>query len=89
MRDARNIRLGAILARGETRFTYTYDFGDDWRHSIIIKDVGAADPMIDHPRFVEGARRAPPEDVGGPQGFEDFLRVMTAPTDPEHGNIMT
>lgn len=89
MRDARNIRLGAILARDETRFTYTYDFGDDWRHTIVVEEVVAADPMVDYPRFVDGARRAPPEDVGGLPGFEEFLRVMAAPADPEHETIMT
>ncbi len=89
MHDARNTRLGAILARGETRFTYTYDFGDDWRHNIVVEEVVAADPMVDYPRFTEGARRAPPEDVGGLPGFEEFLRVMAAPADPEHNHIMT
>lgn len=89
MRDARNIRLGAILARGETRFTYTYDFGDDWRHTIVVEEVVVADPMVDCPRFIEGARRAPPEDVGGLPGFEEFLRVMADPADPEHDNILT
>lgn len=89
MRDARNIRLGAILARGETRFTYTYDFGDDWRHTIVVENVVVADPTVEYPRFIEGARRAPPEDVGGPPGFEEFLRVTAAPDDPEHDNIMT
>lgn len=89
MRDARNIRLGAILARGETRFTYTYDFGDDWRHTIAVEEVVAADPMADYPRFVDGARCAPPEDVGGLPGFEEFLMVMADPADPEHDNIMT
>lgn len=89
MRDARNIRLGPILARGETRFTYTYDFGDDWRHTVVVEEVVAADPMIDYPRFIDGARRAPPEDVGGLPGFEEFLRVMAAPDDPESDNIMT
>lgn len=89
MRDARNIRLGAILARGEARFTYTYDFGDDWRHTIVVENVVVADPTVEYPRFIEGARRAPPEDVGGPPGFEEFLRVMAAPNDSEHDNIMT
>lgn len=89
MRDAHNIRLGAILARGETRFTYTYDFGDDWRHTVVVEDVGAADPMVDYPRFIEGARRAPPEDVGGLPGFEEFLRLMAEPSDPEHDSVVT
>ena len=89
MRDARNIRLGAILARGETRFTYTYDFGDEWRHTIVVEDVVAADLMAEYPRFIDGARRAPPEDVGGLPGFEEFLRVVAAPAHPEHDTLMT
>lgn len=89
MRDARYIRLGAILARGETGFTYTYDFGDDWRHTIMVEEVIAADPMVDYPRFIDGARRAPPEDVGGLPGFEEFLDAMTDPKHPEHDSVMT
>ncbi|MFN4212096.1 MAG: plasmid pRiA4b ORF-3 family protein, partial [Devosia sp.] len=89
MRDARYIRLSAILARGETRFTYTYDFGDDWRHSVVVEEVAAADPMVDYPRFVDGARRAPPEDVGGPPGFEEFLDAMADTKHPEHDSVMT
>lgn len=88
MRDAHNIRLGPILARGEPRFTYAYDFGDDWRHTVVVEEVVAADPMIDYPRFIDGARRAPPEDVGGLPGFEEFLRVMADPKHPEHHSVM-
>ena len=89
MRDARYLRLSAILARGETRFTYTYDFGDDWRHSVVVEEVVAAAPMIDYPRFIDGARRAPPEDVGGLPGFEEFLEAMADPKHPEHHSVMT
>jgi hypothetical protein len=37
---------------------------------------------------VLAARRAcPPEDVGGPHGFEEFLRVMATLDDPEHSSV--
>lgn len=88
IRDARNIRLGAVLARGVTRFTYTYDFGDDWRHTIVVEDVTAADPKVGYPRFIDGAHRGPPEDVGGFPGFEEFVRVMADPADPAHDSVM-
>jgi hypothetical protein len=55
----------------------------------VVEEVVAADPMVDYPRFTDGARGAPPEDGGGLPGFEEFLRVMAAPADPEHNNIMT
>jgi Plasmid pRiA4b ORF-3-like protein len=39
--------------------SYTYDFGDDWRHSVTTESVTAADPKLDYPRFIDGDRRAP------------------------------
>ena len=45
--------------------------------------------MLDYPRFIEGARRAPPEDVGGLPGFEEFLMVMADPADEEHETTRT
>jgi hypothetical protein len=85
----RAIRLVALLDRGETHFTYTYDFGDDWRHTVLVEDVVDADPARDYPRFIDGARRGPPEDVGGIPGFEQFLLVMADPDDEEHEANMT
>jgi hypothetical protein len=38
--------------------------------------ITAADPALDYPRFIDGARRAPPEDVGGIPGFDEFLDAM-------------
>ena len=63
------IRLKTVVERGVERFLYVYDFGDDWRHDVIVEEVrdGAGD--AEYPAFVDGARRCPPEDVGGPPGF--------------------
>lgn len=87
--DAKNIRLGVLIERGVDQFSYTYDFGDNWQHSITIETVAAADPAADYPRFIEGARRAPPEDVGGVPGFEEFLEAMTKPRHPERKRLIT
>ena len=86
--DARSFKLGKLVEKGIERFTYTYDFGDDWRHTIIIEAVSNADPAIEYPLFVEGARRAPPEDVGGVPGFEAFLNAMAKPQHPEYVNLI-
>ncbi len=42
--DARSIKFGKLVKDGIERFSYTYDFGDDWRHTITIEDVAAAIP---------------------------------------------
>src|SRR4029450_5828657 len=44
--DAKNIKIGVLVERGVSAFSYTYDFGDDWRHSISIENVIAADPTL-------------------------------------------
>lgn len=85
--EAKNIKLGALVERGVDAFSYTYDFGDNWQHSIAIEATTPADPALDYPRFVDGARRAPPEDVGGFPGFEEFLDAMTKPRHPERKRL--
>lgn len=84
----RNVRIGALVDRGVTTFRYTYDFGDDWRHSITIETVADADLTVEYPRFIDGERRAPPEDVGGLPGFETFLEAMAKPRHPQHGEVV-
>ena len=32
--SARTTKLGALIEGGITELSYTYDFGDDWRHTI-------------------------------------------------------
>lgn len=85
---ARNVRIGALIDRGITAFDYTYDFGDDWRHSITVETVTDADPALEYPRLVDGDRRAPPEDVGGLPGFEDFLTAMAKPRHAQHRQVV-
>lgn len=86
--DAKNIKLGALIDRGLVQFGYTYDFGDNWQHTVSIEAVDAADPAVEYPRFVGGARRAPPEDVGGISGFEEFVEAMTKPRHPDRKEML-
>jgi hypothetical protein len=86
--DAQSTKLGALVDRGVASFSYTYDFGDNWQHTVTIETITDADPALDYPRFIDGSRRAPPEDVGGIPGFEQFLDAMTKPRHPERKNLL-
>jgi len=87
-RDAGNIRLGRLVQRGVVAFTYTYDFGDNWHHTVVIEAVTPANPNKEYPCFIDGERRAPPEDVGGLLGFEEFVEAMTEPDNPERDAVV-
>ena len=67
-----------VMGEGPT-FTYTYDFGDDWRHTVKMEKLLAVKPAPKTATCIEGARCCPPEDVGGPQGYLEFLRVLLSP----------
>ncbi|HET9256557.1 MAG TPA: plasmid pRiA4b ORF-3 family protein [Pseudonocardiaceae bacterium] len=66
------------------RFAYWYDFGDDWWHDITVESVGRADPALIYPRCVTGRRSCPPEDCGGPWGFQELMCALGDETHPGH-----
>lgn len=86
--DDNNIKLSSLVEKGVDRFLYIYDFGDDWRHEVVIEGVRPAEPGVDYPVFVAGARRCPPEDCGGPPGYEAFLEAISDPEHPDHADAL-
>jgi hypothetical protein len=84
---ARNVKLGTFIKRNVRQLTYTYDMGDDWQHTIVVEAVGPGEHGRHYPRFVEGKRRCPPEDVGGFSGFELFCEAMSDSSHEEHQRL--
>jgi hypothetical protein len=78
------VRLGTLF-RKPGSFEYTYDFGDNWVHSIIVEKTGLQDdPEWGNLFCTGGAGACPPEDVGGIPGFEQFCEAITDRKHPEH-----
>ena len=87
-RSPKPTKLGAALEGDIRQFAYTYDFGDNWQHTVSVEAVFQADPAAEYPRFLAGARRAPPEDVGGTFGFEEFLTILSKPRHRERKSLL-
>ena len=86
--DERRRRLRDLVPQVGATFEYAYDFGDGWEVEIVVEAIEAAVRRGSHPRLVAGSRAAPPEDVGGPGGYEHFLEVIADPTHEEHGELL-
>lgn len=84
---AKGAKLGVLAARGVQELLYTYDMGDSWEHLITIEAVEPAASGAVYPRLVAGARRGPPEDIGGIPGYENFLEAMADPDHEEHAEL--
>ena len=63
----------AIAPAVGTTFVYAYDFGDNWRHDIIVRSIEWPDKRLTYPLCVAGERAGPPEDCGGVWGYRDLL----------------
>ena len=88
---ARKASLADLLAQRTSKaraFTYVYDFGDDWRHSVKLEAIAAADPEALYPRLLLAERACPPEDVGGPWGYADYLEAIANPAHPNHADMI-
>lgn len=74
-------------AKNDYKIIYTYDFGDNWEHEITYT---AAIPDYDknYPICILGEGNAPPEDVGGIQGYEEFLEILNYPENKEYKNTL-
>lgn len=86
--QAKSMRLGTLVGRGVSEMVYTYDFGGDWQHRVIIQSTGAVEPTTDYPIFLDGERTAPPEDVGRLPGFMDFVEAMSNRRHPGHKDMV-
>lgn len=64
-------------------FIYNYDFGDDWKIRVILEET-VEDYYFGYPTLLDGEEMAPPEDVGGPSGFESFKNIVGDSTHPDH-----
>ena len=70
------------------KFLYVYDFGDDWVHEVLIEEISEPVPKETYPRLIGGERNCPPEDCGGPPGYESLLRILADPSDPQYGETL-
>ena len=77
--NAKRVMLQDIALRKGARFIYTYDMGDGWEHEIRVEEIHEGPP--EQVRCLGGARSCPPEDCGGPHGYEELLEILF---DPKH-----
>jgi hypothetical protein len=77
--DESQVTVGKVLIAEGDSLIYVYDFGDDWRHSVVLEKVTPSDAVPTKPVCIGGKRRCPPEDVGGPPGYQNFLEVIFQP----------
>ena len=81
MEDAGKVKLSGVAPEGKAKLRYTYDFGDNWQHEVLVEKVVPPEDGRKYPVCIAGKRSCPPEDCGGPWGYMEFAEAIK---DPEH-----
>ena len=75
------------LNRKGRAFLYNYDFGDCWRHQILVESSTPAEDAAKLPMCVTGRRACPPEDSGGVHRYAYLLEAVSDPNHPDHQEL--
>lgn len=86
-KDERRARLGNVAEAGSS-FVYVYDFGDHWRHEVVVEKVLPRQAGVTYPSCPGGRRACPPEDCGGVWGYREFLAAIEDPHHEEHESML-
>ncbi len=65
-------------------FTYMYDAGDGWEHTLELEEILAPENQS-IPRVLDGEWAAPPEEVGGVHGYAELIHALE---NPQHENSL-
>ncbi|MBK5250050.1 MAG: plasmid pRiA4b ORF-3 family protein [Actinomycetales bacterium] len=84
--DEAGVLLGDVITDVGDRLEYEYDFGDSWRHRLVVEEVSAEDAH--QVRCLGGRRASPPEDCGGIWAYNELAEAWGASSHPAHGDAM-
>jgi hypothetical protein len=86
--DEARVTVKHLIRDGISRFGYTYDFGDNWEHMVLIEKKAPPPGSPTAPACVAGARACPPEDCGGAPGYDDLIAALAEPDKPASRELL-
>lgn len=84
--DTAFVEVGELLKRARSKMTYRYDFGDGWTHTIQVEQSNVPTNAEQPALCLDGAGACPPEDCGGPWGYQRVVAAIERPDDPEYAD---
>ena len=86
--DERKVKLSKLLTAEKDKLLYDYDFGDSWRHILLLKNILSPTPDQFYPVCIKGKRACPPEDSGGIWRYQWMLEVLAEPKHPKYTDLV-
>ncbi|MDX2246215.1 MAG: plasmid pRiA4b ORF-3 family protein [Bacteroidia bacterium] len=83
--EADKMLVNELLKVPKDSCIYEYDFGDGWRHIIVLEKI-LEDIILPKAICIKGTGACPPEDCGGMGGYYGMVAALNNPKDPESEN---
>jgi hypothetical protein len=84
----RRKKISRCFTMENTDADYRYDFGDSWRHSVILEAILTREKGLAYPRCIAGENACPPEDCGGVSEYEHFKTAISCPNAEDHDELL-
>ncbi|MBD3267778.1 hypothetical protein GF373_14000 [bacterium] len=85
--DASQMTLAEVFKKTGVKILYTYDFGDNWEHEVVLEKKVEKNPEQIYPICIDGAMAPPPEDIGGIPGYQQNLEILNNPKDAQYEEV--
>jgi hypothetical protein len=86
--DARKARLYDIVKEtGAKTIHYLYDLSDHWDHVLKLERWFENTDPTGLPFLLEASGCRPPEDIGGPDGYAEFVTAISDDSHPRHAEF--
>lgn len=78
--DESTAALAQVAPAARDKVGYLYDFGDNWRHDLVVDAIVPATPGLRYPRCTAAHAAPPDEDSGGIRAFNSLFHSVSAPS---------
>lgn len=85
--DSKQVKLSDIITGQTDVINYCYDFGDGWKHQIVVQKFLDINNTISYPSCLAGQMNCPPEDCGGIHAFNNYIEILKNKKHPNYKMI--
>lgn len=79
MYESDKFSIETELKNEKDKITYTYDFGDDWEHVVLLEKILPREQSRNYPTCTGGRRGRPLEDCGGIYMYNSIAYALEHP----------